>query len=360
MDNFSEPTAGPQRQGDREPRPRKSFLRRHAMTFVVVTLVVAAVAVGALMYVFRGHDGEAAWFYLPRNATAEAVADSLCAALGESEGQRVYNLWQLQGGDVAKAHGAYRVDEGQSALRTARRMATGAQTPVRLTFNNIRTLPQLAERIGRTMECTPDSFTAAVKDVLDAEGYKEAEYVAAFLPDTYEMYWTSDASAIVKRLMKYRDDFWTDERTSRAKALGLTPVQVATLASIVEEESNKTDEHPKIARLYLNRLNRGMRLQADPTVKFATGDFTLRRIRGRHLSINSPYNTYLRPGLPPGPIRVADGRAIDAVLNAPHADYLYMCARPDFSGYHDFATNYQTHRVNARRYQAALNARSIK
>lgn len=359
--HFDEPSrSGEGSEGNPAPRRGKSFLRRHAMAFVVVTLMVAAAAIGVLMYAFRGHDGEAAWFYLPRNASAEAVADSLRVALGDSEGQRVYNLWQLQGGDPAKAHGAYRVEEGQSAIRTARRMATGAQTPVKLTFNNIRTLPQLAERIGRTMECTPDSFTAAVKDVLDAEGYKEAEYVAAFLPDTYEMYWTSDASAIVKRLMKYRDDFWTDDRIARAKALGLTPVEVATLASIVEEESNKADEHPKIARLYLNRLNRGMRLQADPTVKFATGDFTLRRIRGRHLSIRSPYNTYLRPGLPPGPIRVADGRAIDAVLSAPDADYLYMCARPDFSGYHDFSTDYQTHRVNARRYQAALNARSIK
>jgi UPF0755 protein len=339
---------------------KAGFLRRHSMAFVVAIGVAVAVMAGAILWALAGHDGDAAWFYLPRNATASSVADSLRVALGESEGSKVYNLWRLQGGDAAKAHGAYRVEPGQSALRTARRMATGAQTPVRLTFNNIRTLPQLGARIGATMECPTDSFMEAASRVLAAEGYAEPEYVAAFLPDTYEMYWTSGADAIVKRLMSYRDNFWTPERLEKASKLGLTPVEVAILASIVEEESNKADEHPKIARLYLNRLKRGMRLQADPTVKFATGDFSLRRIRGRHLSLKSPYNTYLNAGLPPGPIRVADGRAIDAVLSAPEAPYLYMCAKPDFSGYHDFASDYQTHRANARRYQKALNERSIK
>ena len=270
---------------------KAGFLRRHSMAFVVAIGVAVAVMAGAILWALAGHDGDAAWFYLPRNATASSVADSLRVALGESEGSKVYNLWRLQGGDAAKAHGAYRVEPGQSALRTARRMATGAQTPVRLTFNNIRTLPQLGARIGATMECPTDSFMEAASRVLAAEGYAEPEYVAAFLPDTYEMYWTSGADAIVKRLMSYRDNFWTPDRLEKASKLGLTPVEVAILASIVEEESNKTDEHPKIARLYLNRLKRGMRLQADPTVKFATGDFSLRRIRGRHLSLKSPYNT---------------------------------------------------------------------
>lgn len=210
------------------------------------------------------------------------------------------------------------------------------------------------------MECPADSFKQSLDTILSARGYSRPEYVAAFLPDTYEMYWTSSPEAIVKRLTGYRDDFWTPERIAKAQELGLTPAQVATLASIVEEESNKADEYPQIARLYINRLNRGMRLQADPTVKFATGDFGLRRVRGNHLAFKSPYNTYLNNGLPPGPIRVAAGSTIDAVLSAPESPYLYMCARSDFSGYHDFASDYQTHRANARRYQQALNARSIK
>lgn len=342
------------------PKPQRGFLRRHAMAFTASTIIIGVAAIWALLWAFDRHDGDAVWFYLPRNASADAVADSLKAALGDSEGSRVYTLWKVQGGEPEKAHGAYRVDNGQTALRTARNMAAGRQTPVRLTFNNIRTMEQLAARIDAVLECQADSFYAAADSVLSAEGYQEPEYVAAFLPDTYEMYWTADAPSVVKRLLAYRDRFWNEKRMAQAEALGLTPVEVTTLASIVEEESNKTDEHPMIARIYLNRLNRGMRLQADPTVKFATGDFSLRRIRGRHLSIKSPYNTYLNAGLPPGPIRIADGRAIDAVLSAPESDALYMCARPDFSGYHNFASDYATHRVNARRYQEALNKRAIK
>lgn len=339
---------------------KKGFLRRHAAAFVITVIAVAAIAACALTWALTRHDGSPQWIFLPRNASVDAVADSLRSALGEKEGNRVFSLWKLQGGKPEKAHGAYRVETGQSALRTARRIATGAQTPVRLTFNNIRTIDQLADRIGQIMECQADSFLHSADTVLATRGFTEPEYVAAFLPDTYEMYWTARPDAIVRRLLSYRDNFWTPERRAQAQALGLTPAQVATLASIVEEESNKTDEYPKIARLYLNRLSRGMRLQADPTVKFATGNFDLRRVRGRHLSLKSPYNTYQNEGLPPGPIRLADRRAIDAVLSAPEYPYLYMCARSDFSGYHDFASDYQTHRANARRYQQALNRRSIK
>lgn len=339
---------------------RCSFLQRHAKVLVLTTIGVVAIAIGALLWAFAGHDGGATWFYLPRNASEAAIGDSLRRALGESEGSRVLTLWNLQGGEASKAHGAYKVEPGEPAIKTARRMTRGNQTPVSLTFNNIRTLEQLAERIGRGMECPADSFRAAIERVLPSEGYEEATYISAFIPDTYEMYWTSEPEAIVKRLEGYRDRFWTEERQAKAKAIGLTPDEVATLASIVEEESTVSTEHPKIARLYLNRLKRGMRLQADPTVKFATGDFSLRRIRGSHLSTPSPYNTYLHVGLPPGPIRMASGKAMDAVLNAPDAPYLYMCAKTDGSGEHDFAADYQTHRANARRYQQWLNSLNIK
>ncbi len=165
---------------------------------------------------------------------------------------------------------------------------------------------------------------------------------------------------MVRRLLDYRNRFWSKERRSKAASLGLTPSQVATIASIVEEETAKADEKPKVARLYLNRLKKGIKLQADPTVKFATGDFTLRRITGKHLAIESPYNTYKVNGLPPGPIRIPAAATIDAVLNAPKHDYIYMCAKEDFSGYHNFASDYATHMANARRYQAELNRRGIR
>ena len=207
--------------------------------------------------------------------------------------------------------------------------------------------------------CTPEEFLEACYEVLPDSGFDRPNFPAAFIPDSYEFYWSSTPANVVTRLLDYRNKFWTDERRSKAKSLGLTPTEVATVASIVEEETAKTDEKPKVARLYLNRIAKGIKLQADPTVKFASGDFSLRRITGKHLAIESPYNTYRIKGLPPGPIRVAAGATIDAVLNAPDHDYIYMCAKEDFSGYHNFAKDYATHQANARRYQAELNRRQI-
>ncbi|MDE7125694.1 MAG: endolytic transglycosylase MltG, partial [Muribaculaceae bacterium] len=173
-------------------------------------------------------------------------------------------------------------------------------------------------------------------------------------------YWTASPAAIVENLVDVRDRFWNDSRSAKARAIGLTPAQVATVASIVEEETAKADERPLVARLYLNRLEKGMPLQADPTVKFSLGEFGLRRITGAHLKVESPYNTYKYKGLPPGPIRIADRSAIDDVLDAPRHNYIYMCAKEDFSGYHNFATDYASHANNARRYRQALDRRGIK
>lgn len=336
------------------------LLMRYPMAFVIIVGVVVVFAITAAVILFSRHNGDAKWFYLPDTPTNSAVRDSLRNALGDSEGNKVYALWRLQGGEAARAHGAYRVDPGQSVVRTARRIKTGSQTPVKVSFNNLRTLDQLAERVCDVLECEPDSFMAACRDLLPQAGFGTHEFPAAFLPDTYEFYWTAGGHEIVRRLLEYRNRFWNDDRRAKAKALGLSPVQVATLASIVEEETNNTAERPMVARLYLNRLDRGMKLQADPTVKFATGDFALKRIRNGHLSVNSPFNTYLNHGLPPGPIRVSAAATIDAVLNAPHHDFLYMCAKEDFSGTHNFAENYSDHLINARRYQAALDRRNIK
>ena len=179
-------------------------------------------------------------------------------------------------------------------------------------------------------------------------------------PDTYEVYWNSTPKGLLNKLNGYYTQFWTAERTSKANKLGLSPDEVQILASIVEEETAKVDEYGKVARLYLNRLERNMPLQADPTVKYAIGDFSIRRITHAMLKTVSPYNTYQNIGLPPGPIRIVTKRTVDAVLNAPQHDYLYMCAREDFSGYHNFTASYTRHLANARRYQMELNRRGIK
>lgn len=346
----------------KKTRRNDSWLARHSLGVMIGTLTVIAVIFSIFAFAFipftEGRDGRE-WIYVPRQATVVQVKDSLKTHLGSSMGTRVYIMWRIMGGSIARAEGAYRVDNGQTALAIARRMVTGRQTPVTVTFNGTRTLPQLANRIASQMECDADDFLEACMNVLPARGFNKATFPAAFIPDTYEFYWSASPENLVRRLLDYRDRFWTEERVNKAKSLGLSKVDVATLASIIEEETAKVDERPKVARLYLNRISRGMKLQADPTVKYAVGDFSLKRILSKHLATDSPYNTYKIDGLPPGPIRVPTAAAMDAVLNAPQHSYIYMCAREDFSGYHNFASDYATHLANARRYQAELNRRNI-
>ena len=334
---------------------------RRALIGLTIALVVVFAGVGTLwMLIGTKFDRqESVRIYIPRGATDSAVSDTLAGRLGDGFGGRVAWLWRLQGGNPSVAEGSYVVDPGARAIDVSRRLLHGRQTPVRLTFNNIRTFGQLAARLASRMEFTEEEFDAACDSVLPAMGFDRPGYVAAFLPDTYEFYWNAPASAVVSRLADFRSRFWTDERRAQAASLGLTPVEVATVASIVEEETAKADERPMVARLYLNRIARRMPLQADPTVKFAVGDFSLRRITGKHLRVESPYNTYLNPGLPPGPIRIPERATLEAVLAAPAHGYIYMCAKEDFSGRHNFATDYATHLANARRYQAALDRRNI-
>ncbi|MCH5325877.1 MAG: endolytic transglycosylase MltG [Duncaniella sp.] len=325
----------------------------------ILAVIVALGAVVAFAYIPCSPNKDKEWVCISRSADKDEVKNSLKSSLGSATGMRVYIIWSLMGGTPEGSVGAYRMDRGQTALSIARRIAAGRQTPVRLTFKGPRKLEVLAERIAHQLELTPEEFLEACNRVLPKSGFTPATFPAAFLPDTYEVYWASSADDVVSRLLDYRNRFWTPERVAKAKALGLSKVEVAIVASIIEEETAKTDERPLVARLYLNRLKKGMLLQADPTVKFAVGDFSLRRITGVHLRCESPYNTYRHKGLPPGPIRVVEGASIDAVLNAPQHSYLYMCAREDFSGYHNFATDYATHLANARRYQAELDRRNI-
>lgn len=331
------------------------------MTVILAAGVLAAVVVVVLWRTYTGasYGGDKAeWVYVDSTMTEERLLEMLPRQLGNAGGKAAV-LWRLGGGDMSRAAGAYRIDPGMTSLDIYRTISRGRQTPVKLTFNNVRTLGQLAARVGERMAADSASFVAACNDVLPAAGFKKPGYIAAFLPDTYEFYWTASPKYVVETLLKHRNGFWTDERRAKAKALGLSPVEVATVASIAEEETNDRAERAVVGRLYINRLDKGMKLQADPTVKYAVGDFTLRRIRGEHLKCRSPYNTYQVDGLPPGPIRVPTGAAMDDVLNAPHHNYIYMCAKEDFSGYHNFASDYATHQANARRYQQELNRRKI-
>lgn len=344
-------------------KSNESWFKRHSLGLMiaVLTVIVAFFAVLAFAFIpYTGAKDSDGWIFIPHGATDEQVKDSLKSSLSSSMGTRVYLMWELMGGNPAKSEGAYQAVAGQTTLSIARRMVTGRQTPVKVTFNGTRTLANLADKISSQLQCSADDFIEACDEVLPSKGFSRATYPAAFIPDTYEFYWSATPTNIVKRLLDYRNNFWTEARLSKAQKLGLSKVEVATIASIIEEETAKKDERPQVARLYLNRLNRGMRLQADPTVKFAVGDFSLRRIKGEHLKKISPYNTYLNAGLPPGPIRIPAASSMDDVLNAPNHDYIYMCAKEDFSGYHNFAKTYTEHQANAKRYQSELNRKNIR
>lgn len=324
----------------------------------VIILLVIAVAAGGYFYISKQYKGNDAWLYVPKNVTTEALQDSLSTSLGKT-GNRVHLMWTALDGKISVAHGAYLIKSGDKEIDIARRIARGQQTPVKVTINNVRTMEQLAERVASKMEWEASDFLLACDIVLPEYSFKKETFPAAFFPDTYEFYWSNEPERVVKRLLEYRNNYWTEERREKAKLMGLTPVEVSTVASIVEEETNKRDERPIVARLYLNRLNKGMMLQADPTVKYAVGDFSLRRITRQHLAITSPYNTYKNVGLPPGPIRIVEKATLDAVLNAPKHNYLYMCAKEDFSGRHNFATDLTTHQRNAVKFHAELNRRKI-
>lgn len=258
-------------------------------------------------------------------------------------------------------HGAYFIDKGTSPLSAARKISRGAQTPVRVTINGFRNRDDLLRAIAAKFEFSEEALYSALDDpkLLSPLGLDARSATALFLNDSYDFFWTDSPEEVLKKIAGNYSSFWNEERTKKASALGLTPKEAVIIASIVDEETTVTDEKGTIARLYINRLQKGMRLQADPTVRFAHGDFTIKRITADLLRIESPYNTYRNAGVPPGPIRTVGKNTLEALLDAPPSDYLYMCARPDFSGRHDFSRDFSEHKENARNYRQELDRRNI-
>lgn len=257
--------------------------------------------------------------------------------------------------------GQYALKPGITPFRIVRVLRAGLQTPVKLTFNNMRTVEELAGRLSSQLSSDSLTLLNCFRDTAwrDSLQLTDQNYMCVFIPDTYEVWWNISPEKLRGKFVKAWKYFWDEKRMNEADKIGLTQAEVSTLASIVEEETKKTDEMPKVAGLYLNRMRIQMPLQADPTVKFAVGDFSIKRILREHTLINSPYNTYKVVGLPPGPIRIPSIRALDATLQPNRHSYLYMCAKEDFSGYHAFATSYEQHEVNAVKYRMALNKNGI-
>ncbi|MCB0769387.1 MAG: endolytic transglycosylase MltG [Flavobacteriales bacterium] len=308
-----------------------------------------------------GFKEESKVLYLPSGSTFETVVDSLLS-IGAIDNERGFRWLSAQKQYVDRVKpGRYRIDKGMSMNALLNRLRSGEQEPIRLTFSNIKRLQELAGKLGRELE--PDSLAFLREfrdeDVQAKAGADQATFIALFIPDTYELWWTTTPAQFVARMQREHDAFWEGPRRQRAKELGLSTSEVSTLASIVQAETVKMSDAPIIAGVYLNRLRKGMPLQADPTLKFALGLDSIGRVLDRDKDVASPYNTYQNRGLPPGPICMAETRFIDSVLNAETHDYYYFCARADLSGHSDFSKTYEQHLVNARRYQRALNERKI-
>ncbi len=259
--------------------------------------------------------------------------------------------------------GRYELKDGMSVVSVVRMLKLGLQSPVEVTFNNARFAENLAGRIARQIEADSLHILNALKsdDLARSVGLKNsAEIISLFIPNTYEMWWTTTPEELIQRMKRESDGFWTAEREAKRKSLKMSRVEVVTLASIVYEECAKESELQRVAGVYVNRLRRGMKLQADPTVKYAMGDFALQRILTRHLSYESPYNTYIHKGVPPSPISIPSIAAIDGVLNYEKHNYLYFCARAEMDGEHNFTASYNQHLINAQRYSKELNRRKIR
>ncbi|QZT37588.1 endolytic transglycosylase MltG [Halosquirtibacter xylanolyticus] len=257
--------------------------------------------------------------------------------------------------------GKYHLKKGTTGNNLVNQFIAGNQSPIVLTFNNVRFFPDLAKKVASQLMIDSVSVLKMIDDSVKMQkfGFNKYSYPAMFVPNSYEMYWTISSEHWLDRMHKEYMRFWNAQRLGQAKKLKLLPVEVVTLASIVQEEVRHTDEMSKVAGVYVNRLKRGWPLQADPTIKFALGDFTISRILIQDLKIDSPYNTYVNKGLPPGPICFPSISAVDAVLNYTHHNYLYFCANKTFDGYHAFAKSYRQHLINARAYQNELNKRRI-
>lgn len=258
--------------------------------------------------------------------------------------------------------GRYLIYETTGNWELIRKLRNGSQDALKITISNIRLKEDLAGKLGRQLAYD----SATIYHLLDSStiveplGFTKETIPCLFIPDTYEVYWTTTFDDFLVKMKKSYDRFWTEKRIQEAKALGLTPTELGILASIVYGESKESSEQARIAGVYWNRLQVNMPLQADPTIVFAWKDFTIKRVTGRYTAINSPFNTYRLSGLPPGPISIPNPKVMDKVLQLEKHDYLYFCAKEDFSGFHNFAVSYPEHLQNAAKYQKALDEYQIK
>ncbi|MEQ8362394.1 MAG: endolytic transglycosylase MltG [Cyclobacteriaceae bacterium] len=301
-------------------------------------------------------------FIIESGATYRQVQENLSRGSFVNDMVSFSFLARLYDYDKSIKPGRYHLRRNMTNLQAIKMLRAGIQEPVNVTFTHVRLISELGERITKNLSITSEEFYTALNEFIatNNEGFNSHNVLSMFIPNTYEVYFNISAEDLVDRMNKEYNRFWNDERRGKADSLGLSPIEVSILASIVQAEAVKDDEAPSIAGLYLNRLKRDIALQADPTLVYAVGDFTLKRVLNEHKEVNSPYNTYKHVGLTPGPINMPRIVMIDAVLDAKSHNYIYMCAKEDFSGYHNFSSTLNEHLINARNYQRALTIEQRK
>ncbi|MDU2328589.1 MAG: endolytic transglycosylase MltG [Prevotella bivia] len=337
--------------------------RDSANSKFALLIIAAIVLFGGYIAFFSSmsKDGKAHYVMVDEDDTPDSILHKLKP---EAKGYGFLVYKQLASvigyGDHIRV-GRYKIGNS-GALMTFRHIRNGMQAPISLTIKSVRTLGDLADDVCKQMMFTRAEFMNKITDPETCKkyGYTPMTIIAMFVPNTYDFYWDTSLDKFLDKINAGSKKFWNFERTQKAKQMGFTPVEVITMASIVDEETDNVEEMPMVAGMYMNRYKKGMRLQADPTVKYATRNFTAHRIYEKWTREDSPYNTYMYKGLPIGPIRIPSVDAIDAVLNYVHHDYMYMCAKEDFSGTHNFAKTYEEHQVNADNYAKALDEKGIK
>lgn len=329
---------------------------------ILLVLSIAGISVGYYIVFYPNTSvSDNGIIYIGKNSQATEVLDSLQIKGYIRNNSTLRYVARLKKYTGTIKSGRFRIRNGINNNELVNLLRAGTQEPIQFTFNNIRTLDEFAETLSRQLPLNASEFLARIADpeVLDQLGFSRQTIVSMFIPNTYELYWDISMDDFINRMNREYQRFWNEERMRKATAIGLTPIEVVTLASIIEEETAKREEYPIIAGVYINRLQRGMKLDADPTLKFAAGDFSLARLLDKHKKIDSPYNTYMYAGLPPGPIRIASIQVVEGVLNYQKHDYLFFCAKSDFSGYHSFSKTLRQHNIYAKEYQRELNRRRI-
>ncbi len=322
---------------------------------IVIILLLALFT----LFIPVSHADDTQFIYVDEDDTQDSVLNKV-SAFGRTTGLSILMRHTDYGNHIRT--GRYAIEPYEGAFLVLRHLKNGQQKSLNVTIPEVRTMDRLAAVLSKRLMIDSTTIADALRDsaMLQKLGYDTCTISAMFVPNTYDLYWNVSVEVFLKRMKKEHDDFWLGDRQAKANRLGLTPNEVCTLASIIDEETSNNAEKPMIAGMYLNRLAQNMPLQADPTIKFALRQFELKRIYRNMLQTDSPYNTYRYEGLPPGPIKIASIRGIDAVLSPVEHSYLYMCAKEDFSGTHNFATTYSEHQKNASRYAKALNDRGIK